>query len=52
MFFVCIQSLEQVLIRAKKSLIQKFKKVLKNAEFHPDFKYVGKVLKKCPTKSY
>ncbi len=36
----------------KKFVFKKSKKVSKNAEFHADFKSVGKVLKKCTQKSY
>ncbi len=31
---------------------QNFKKISKNAEFHADFEFVEKVIKKCTKKSY
>jgi hypothetical protein len=43
---ICIQSLEKVLIRAKKFKNSKW--VSKTAEFHADFKSVEKGLRKYP----
>ncbi len=48
---ICNQSIQKVLIRAKKKF--SFKNsiwVSKNAEFHSDFKSVEKVLKNCTKK--
>jgi hypothetical protein len=47
---ICNQSLQKVLLRAKKNIIQKFKMGNKNAEFHADFEFVEKVLKKWTKK--
>jgi hypothetical protein len=47
---ICNQSVQKVLIRAKKFLLKNSLKVSKNAEFHADFKSVEKVLKKCTQK--
>ncbi len=34
----------------KKKFVEKIKKVSKNAEFHADFEFVEKVVKKCTKK--
>jgi hypothetical protein len=47
---MCNQSLQQVLIRAKKILLKNSKWLSKNAEFHADFESVEKVLKNAPKK--
>ncbi len=44
---ICVQSLEKVPTRAKRFFNSKFFMVIKNAEFHADFKSVEKVYKKC-----
>jgi hypothetical protein len=36
----------------KNIFVEKIKKVSKNAEFHADFKFIGKVFKKCTKKNY
>ncbi len=48
---VWLQSLKKVLIWPLKTFFfEKSKKVSKNAEFHADFEYVEKVVKKCTKK--
>jgi hypothetical protein len=48
---VWLQSLKKVLVSPlKKFLLKKSKKVSKNAEFHADFEFVEKVVKKCTKK--
>ena len=48
---ICNQSLQKVLVRAKKYLLKNSIWVSKNAEFHADFESVEKVLKKCTQKN-
>jgi hypothetical protein len=47
---ICNQSLEKVLIRAKKILFKNSIWLSKNADFPADFESVEKVLKKCTKK--
>jgi hypothetical protein len=49
---ICNQSLQKVLIRAKKNSWKKSKKISKNTDFHADFEFVEKVWKNAPKKSY
>jgi hypothetical protein len=47
---LCNQSLQKVLLGAKKIFTRKFNTGIKNAEFHADFESVEKVLKNAPKK--
>ena len=49
---VWLQSLKKVLIWPKKIFFLNSKMVSKNAEFHADFEFVEKVVKKCTKKNY